>query len=102
MPVLLDLRLKLLLSVSRSTVTIHSGTLKLNTETGRYNNADKANHLCICCNMNVIEDDCNFILVCPAYRRVQLLPKYYCSWPNCHKLFAYITGLQYICNFEII
>jgi hypothetical protein len=72
---------------------IRSGTLKLNIETGRYQNIIKENRTCLSCNMNVLEDEYHFVLVCPAYRsfRSLYLPRYYCSWPNRQKLYKNLT-----------
>jgi hypothetical protein len=42
---------------------IRSGTLKLNVETGRYQNIVRENRTCISCNMNVLEDEYHFILL---------------------------------------
>ena len=67
---------------------LRSGTLKLNIELGRYNNTPRESRLCLCCNMNVVENEYHFVLVCPAYRsvRTHFLPTYYCSWSNIYKL----------------
>jgi hypothetical protein len=55
---------------------------------GRYNNTPRESRLCLCCNMNVVENQYHFVLVCPAYRsvRTHFLQTYYCSWPNIYKL----------------
>jgi hypothetical protein len=47
---------------------LRSGTLKLNIELGRYNYTPRESRLCLCCNMNVVENEYHFVLVCPAYR----------------------------------
>jgi hypothetical protein len=67
---------------------LRSGTLKLNIELGRYNNTPRESRLCLCCNMHVVEKECHFELICPAYRsvRTHFLPTYYCSLPNIYKL----------------
>jgi hypothetical protein len=67
---------------------IRSGTLKLNVETGRYQNIVRENRTCISCNMNVLEDEYHFLLVYPAYRSFKslYLPRYYCAWPKLYKL----------------
>lgn len=67
---------------------LRSGTLQLNIEVGRYTNTPRELRLCLCCNMNVVEDEYHFVLVCPVYRPVRshYLPKYFCSWPNIYKL----------------
>lgn len=68
---------------------IRSGTLKLSVETGRYQNLERENRICFSCNMNVVEDEYHFVLVCPTYRSLRklYLPIYYCSWPNRQKLY---------------
>ena len=53
---------------------------RLMIEEGRYRNIERNNRLCQYCQMNVIESEFHFLLVCPAYRhiRISVLPKYYC------------------------
>lgn len=60
-------------------------------EEGRYRDIDRINRICTYCNMNAIENEYHFLLVCPFYRdlRSECLPKYYCSWPSIQK-FKYI------------
>ena len=52
--------------------------------------------LCQICNINVIEDEYHFLLVCPAYRdiRVNTLPKYFCSWPSKQKIVKLLSETQ--------
>ena len=73
---------------------LRSGTLKLQLEVGRYEGVLRNNRLCKCCNMNIVEYEYHFILVCPEFRvlRCQFLPRYYCSWPNIHKLKVLISA----------
>ena len=40
---------------------------KLNIEIGRYNKIDRQDRRCIRCNLNDIEDEFHFVLVCPDY-----------------------------------
>lgn len=56
-------------------------------ETGRYDNTPRESRLCRFCNMNVIENEYHFLLVCPNYRelRNRYLKPYYCHWPNIYK-----------------
>ena len=56
-------------------------------EDGRYRNVDRENKKCIFCNMNVIENEFHFVLVCSFYRdlRNKILPRYYCTWPTITK-----------------
>ena len=52
-------------------IKLRSGTLKLNIELGLYNNTPRESRLCLCRNMNVVENEYHFVLVCPAYRSVR-------------------------------
>ena len=44
--------------------------------------------ICQFCNLDVIENEYHFLLVCPAYRdlRPTILPTYYCRRPTKNKL----------------
>ena len=56
-------------------------------EKGRHQNIPRENRKCIYCNLNVIESEYHFLLVCPQLidiRRKYLSP-YYCHWPNLTK-----------------
>ena len=46
---------------------IRLGMLPLHIETGRYLNTPLDQRICRMCDMNVIEDECHFIFVCPTY-----------------------------------
>lgn len=56
-------------------------------EEGRHRNIDRNQRMCTKCNMNCIETEYHFLLVCPFYRDVRnnCLPHYYCHWPNLNK-----------------
>ena len=56
-------------------------------ETGRYDNVPRDKRLCKSCNMNRIEDEFHFLLVCPKYRelRKKYFKTYFCHWPTLHK-----------------
>jgi hypothetical protein len=51
-------------------------------EEGRH--IDRNNRKSTKCNMNVLENEYHFLMVCPYYRsiRMEYLPKYYNSWPS--------------------
>ena len=70
-------------ALSRFRLSSHNLTL----ETGRYYNIPKENRICTFCNMNKIESEYHFLLVCPLYAelRRQYLPQYYCRWPSLTK-----------------
>ena len=57
---------------------------KLMIEEGRYRNIARMHLLCQYCNMNILEDEFHFLLVCPAYKdiRTSILPNYYRCWPT--------------------
>ena len=50
-------------------------------EEGRFHNIERHMRLCQFCNMNMVEDEFHFVLVCPAITDLQkdILPKYYCT-----------------------
>ncbi len=56
-------------------------------EQGRHRNIDRNLRICVKCNMNCIETEYHFLLVCPYYRNIrkECLPMYYCHWPNVNK-----------------
>ena len=56
-------------------------------ETGRYENKERNERLCTNCNMNMIETEYHFLMICPKHRdlRLKYFKPYYCSWPNTHK-----------------
>jgi hypothetical protein len=70
-----------------------SSGLQLAVETGRYVNIPKEQRLCIYCNMNVIENEYHFLLICPNYTllRKMYIPNYYIQWPNVNKLCTLIS-----------
>ena len=59
----------------------------LRIETGRYDNTPRDQRLCNSCNMNKIEDEFHFLLVCPKYRdlRCKYFKRYFCHWPTLYK-----------------
>ena len=73
-------------ALSRLRLTSHS----LAVETGRYNGTPREERMCIKCNMNSIENEYHFLLVCPHYtdiRRKYFAP-YYCRWPSMRKFMS--------------
>ena len=53
-------------------IFIRGSAHKLRIEDGRYRNIERNNRLCQYCQMNVIEDEFHFLLVCPAYRQIRI------------------------------
>ncbi len=43
------------------------GILPLHVETGRFSNIPLDRRLCACCNLNVIEDEYHFLMICSKY-----------------------------------
>ena len=78
------------------------GVLKLNIETGRYFRQNRMDRICNCCNMQCVENEYHFVLVCPAYRQIRLkyFSRYYCSWPNVDKLYRLLKtkSRRILCN----
>ena len=57
---------------------------KLNIEIGGHNKIDRQDRKCIRCNLNDIEDEFHFVLVCPDYINLRnaYIPKYYSNRPS--------------------
>ena len=56
-------------------------------ERGRFEHIERNNRLCRYCNLNMIENEYHFLLVCPLYRdlRKKYFQIYYCHWPTMNK-----------------
>ena len=69
---------------------------KLMIEEGRYRNIDRNLRICQFCNMNSVEAQYHFLLVCPTYREIRnsCLLAYYCKWPTIYKLVQLMTNYQ--------
>ena len=67
-------------TLSRFRLSSHN----LQVELGRTNNTPKEHRICKNCNMNMIETEFHFLLVCPKYQhlRTTYFKKYYCHWPT--------------------
>lgn len=74
---------KFRIALSKFRLSSHS----LAIETGRYQNIPQENRKCTICNLNVIENEYHFLLVCPKYieLRRKYFKAYYCSWPSMYK-----------------
>ena len=79
-------------ALSRLRCSAHS----LAIEEGRYKNIERHCRKCKFCNLNAIESEYHFLLVCPLYKelRSQLLPRYYFSWPTLTKLRLLLQNTQ--------
>ena len=62
-------------------------------ETGRHNGILRENRKCTFCDLNDIEDEYHFIIICPLYRdiRKDYIPNYYVKKPSMDK---FITLLK--------
>ena len=67
-------------------------------EVGRRHGIPRKERICTKCNMNVIEDEYHFVLVCPLYRqlRLEILPKYYRRWPTKNKFIRLLTSTSIV------
>ena len=80
----------------RSLVHVHKHILSkyrlsahsLSIETGRYHHIDRNNRICSLCNMNILEDEYHFVLVCPFYSTIRdkYIKPYYYNTPSTFKL----------------
>ena len=57
-------------------------------EKGRHLHITREDRLCKYCNMNLVENEYHFLLVCPKYAnlRKEHLTNYYCRWPTVEKV----------------
>jgi hypothetical protein len=71
------------LSLARFRLSSHD----LAIEKGRHTNIDRNDRKCVHCNMNVIETEYHFLLVCPKHSdlRKRFFKPYFCRWPNLQK-----------------
>ena len=79
------------------------GILHLEIEKGRWHKIPRNNRICKMCNLNCIENEYHFTLVCPFYSNIRynLLPQLYCINP-CYFKFYHIlstTNIQLLENF---
>ena len=60
---------------------------ELEIERGRYENKSMIERIGKCCNMNIVENEFHFALVCPLcteLRRI-FIKEYFCHWPSLNK-----------------
>ena len=70
--------------LSKYRLSAHS----LSIETGRYHHIDRNNRICSLCNMNILEDEYHFVLMCPFYSTIRdkYIKPYYYNTPSTFKL----------------
>ena len=63
-------------------------TIKHTNVRGRYHHIDRNNRICSLCNMNILEDEYHFVLVCPFYSTIgdKYIKPYYYNTPSTFKL----------------
>ena len=71
------------IALSRFRTSSHN----LSIETGRYDGTPREQRICKSCNMNKIENEYHFLLVCPNYRqlRTKYFKPYFWHWPSLYK-----------------
>ena len=78
---------------------------QLSIETGRHRNIDRPNRKCTVCNLNDIEDEFHFTVICPAYEdlRKQYIPKYFYTRPSLYKFITLLnsTKLKLLNNLDL-
>ena len=59
--------------------------------------------VCTLCNLNDLEDDFHFVLICPFYEtlRKQLIPRYYAQRPSMYKFECMYNRIQFQNSFKI-
>ena len=86
------------ISLSRLRCSSH----RLAIEEGRYRNIERSNRICKFCNMNQVETEYHFLLVCPFYNslREKYIKRYYRTWPTTTKFKALMSSnvKSTICN----
>ena len=58
---------------------------KLEIETGRYNNIPRDERKCKLCNLNTVESEYHFLLICPIYKDLRTKYSIRTNWPNLAK-----------------
>jgi hypothetical protein len=67
-------------------------------ERGRYVNMKRHDRICTCCNMNMLENEYHFLLVCPAFLHLRkpFLSLYFCHWPSLHTSVLLMSFVSHI------
>ena len=75
-------------------------------ESGRHNGIPRENRKCAFCNLNDIDDEYHFIIVCPFYNelRKEYIPKYFTRTPRVFKFIQLLNStsvkkVEKSCNF---
>ena len=72
---------------------IRTSSHKLNIENGRYQNIERRERKCTLCNLNDVEDEFHFSLICPFYSDLRLLyiKQYYRNRPSVFKFLQLLS-----------
>ena len=62
---------------------VRTSSHDLNVERGRYDNIERRNRLCACCELNDVEDEFHFVLKCPKFHslRIKYIKPFYFQKP---------------------
>ncbi|MGI9312379.1 MAG: hypothetical protein ACR2O9_02440 [Alphaproteobacteria bacterium] len=73
-----------IMNYRRSLCNFRISSHNLNIETGRWNNIPRNLRLCTCCNLNEVEDEYHFLLICPTYfnLRQTCIPESFHRFPS--------------------
>ena len=69
---------------------------QLNIETGRHTNIKRLDRKCNLCNLNDLEDEFHFTLICPIYKdlRIAYIQKYFYKRPNVMKFLELLNSTR--------
>lgn len=69
---------------------------QLNIETGRHTNIERSDRKCNLCNLNDLEDEYHFTLICPIYKdlRIAYIQKYFYKRPNVMKFLELLNSTR--------
>ena len=69
---------------------------QLNIETGRHTNIEQLDRKCNLCNLNDLEDEFHFTLICPIYKdlRIAYIQKYFYKRPNVMKFLELLNSTR--------
>ncbi|XP_033746730.1 uncharacterized protein LOC117331881 [Pecten maximus] len=90
------------ISYTKEIARLRLSAHKLNIESGRYVSIDRSKRVCTLCNLNDIEDEFHFVLVCTRYSdlRQKYLKYYYKNNPSVYKLTQLLNtnNVKDLCN----
>ena len=80
---------KFRIALTRFKISAHN----LQIEKGRHFGLNRTQRICKHCNLNVVESEFHFLLVCPFYSelRSKYFTRYFCHWPTLNKFDILMT-----------